>query len=69
MEVFESVHFHHFLSLPSAVKIDKKVQREKEEQKEADRIVGCTVIIGNLILASLLGHCAPTHESLEIRLC
>lgn len=40
-----SVHFHHFLSLPSAVKIDKKVQREKEEQKEADRIVGCTVII------------------------
>ena len=40
------VHFHLFLFLlPSAVKIDKKVQREKEEQKEADRIVGCTVII------------------------
>ena len=43
MEVFVLIHFHLFL--PSAVKIDKKVQREKEEQKEADRMVGCTVII------------------------
>ena len=37
---------------PPAVKMDKKVQREKEEQKEVERIVGCRLLtrIASLVL-------------------
>ena len=48
-------------SPPPAVKMDKKVQREKEEQKEVERIVGCRLLTR---IASLVLHFYSSLHSL-----
>jgi len=47
------------LSPLPAVKMDKKVQREKEEQKEVERIVGCRLL--SRIASLVLQFCSSFH--------
>ena len=47
------------LSPLPAVKMDKKVQREKEEQKEVERIVGCRLL--SRVASLVLQFCSSFH--------